>query len=53
VFAGPTEIVAGMIEACRKGPWGARVGGVDVREGAEAELAQRGSDEEFSVLPTI
>jgi acylphosphatase len=53
VLAGPPDAMAGMIEACRKGPWGARVGGVDVREGTEAELAQRGSEEEFSVLPTI
>ena len=51
VFAGPSDR-HGMIAACRKGPWGARVDGVDEREGTD-ELAQRRPGEEFSVLPTI
>ncbi len=53
VFAGPAEIVQGMIDACRKGPWGARVDGVEEREGTAAELAQRRAGEDFSVLPTL
>ncbi len=53
VFSGPAEVVQGMIEACRKGPWGARVDGIEEREGTEDELAQRRPGEEFSVLPTI
>ena len=51
VFSGPAETVRGMI-ACRKGPWGARVDGIEEREGDAGELAQRRSGEEFSVLPT-
>ena len=53
VFAGPAEEVALMIEACRKGPWGARVEAVDQREGAHSQLAQRRAGETFSVLATI
>ena len=42
-----------MIEACRQGPWGARVDGIDVRDGTKDDLAQRGAGEDFSVLPTL
>ena len=51
VFAGPAEAVAAMIEACRRGPPGARVDAVDAREATDAELAARGH-ERFAVLPT-
>ena len=51
VFAGPAEAVAAMIEACRRGPPGARVDAVDAREATDAELAARGR-ERFAVLPT-
>jgi len=52
VLSGPAEIVTGMIEACRKGPWGARVDRIDEREGSAEALKQRQPDEDFSVLPT-
>ena len=53
VFSGSAETVEAMIEACRKGPWGAMVSGIDLRVGAEQELAQRRPGEEFSVLPAL
>jgi acylphosphatase len=53
VLSGPAEMVGPMIEACRKGPWGSRVGGVDQREATPDDLAQRRPGEEFSVLPTV
>ena len=52
VFAGATEAVVGMIEACRKGPGGARVDGIDERDATEQELALRKPGEDFSVMPT-
>lgn len=53
VFAAPAEAVAGMIDACRKGPWSAKVDGVDEREASEQELSLRRPGEDFSVLPTV
>lgn len=53
VFAGPEEAVDAVIAACRRGPWGASVAGVTVREGTADELAQRRRGDEFSVLPTL
>lgn len=53
VFAGPEESVAGMMEACRRGPPGARVDATEEREGSADELAQRPQSESFSVLPTV
>jgi acylphosphatase len=52
VFSGDAEIVAAMIEACRRGPFGARVDALDQREGTEADLAPRRPGEVFSVLAT-
>ena len=51
VFAGPSDAVAEMIEACRRGPPGARVDAVEARDGTSDELAVRGR-EQFAVLPT-
>jgi acylphosphatase len=52
VFAGPAAEVEAVIEACRRGPFSARVSALDQREGTEADLAARpGSG--FSVLPTL
>jgi len=51
VFAGSTDAVAAMIEACRRGPPGARVDTIEEREGTAGELAMRGR-EQFAVLPT-
>jgi acylphosphatase len=53
VFAGPPEAVAAVIEACRRGPPGARVDAVDEREGLPADLSLRRTGERFAVLATI
>ena len=53
VFAGPPEAVAAVIEACRRGPPGARVDAVDEREGSPADLALCRAGERFAVLATI
>ena len=53
VFAGPTEAVADMIEACRQGPPGARVEDLDAREGGTNDLDLRRPGELFSMLPTV
>lgn len=50
VFSGPEEAVAGMIEDCRKGPFGASVDGIDVREAGAEELKVSRA---FTVLPTV
>ena len=52
VFAGPTEVVAAMVAACRKGPRASEVESVEEREGTPADLALRHPGEPFSVLPT-
>jgi acylphosphatase len=53
VFAGPAAEVEAAIEACRRGPFSARVSALDQREGTEADLAARAGGETFSVLQTI
>lgn len=53
VFAGSPEAVVAVIEACRRGPPGARVDAVDECEGSSADLTSRRPGERFSVLPTI
>ena len=50
VFAGPAERVRDMVEACRRGPPGARVENLDVRDAGTELLVNRGG---FSVLPTV
>jgi acylphosphatase len=52
VFAGPPAVVAAMVEACRRGPRGARVDALDQGEGGPGDLALRRPGELFSVLPT-
>ncbi len=52
VFSGAPEAVAAVIDACRRGPSGARVEGLDQREGEAAELALRRPGELFSLLAT-
>ena len=52
VFSGAPEAVAAAIDACRRGPSGARVEALDQREGEAAELALRRPGELFSLLPT-
>ena len=52
VFAGSNEAVAAMVEACRRGPRGARVEAFDQRAGTPDDFALRRPGELFSVLPT-
>jgi len=52
VFAGAPAVVAAMVDACRRGPPGARVEAVDARDGSSADLAPRRPGERFSVLAT-
>jgi acylphosphatase len=53
VFAGSAEEVAGMIEACRRGPPGSRVTAVDELDAGPDLLRERHSGEMFSVLATV
>jgi acylphosphatase len=53
VFAGPTETVAAMVEACRDGPRGARVDAVDEFPATNDDVDQRRAGELFSMLPTL
>jgi acylphosphatase len=53
VFAGPGEVVAEMIAACRRGPPMARVDAVDQREAGPDQLALRPAGERFAILATI
>jgi acylphosphatase len=53
VFSGPAEAVAEMIDACRKGPRGARIETIEERAGNADDLAQRRHGDRFSVLPAV
>lgn len=53
VFAGDAVAVEGMIEACRRGPLGARVEVQHQRESDGEALKLRRPGEVFSVLPTV
>ena len=52
LFAGPTAVVAEMIEVCRRGPFSAHVDALDQREGSADELKLRLPGRSFSELPT-
>jgi acylphosphatase len=52
VFAGPPEKVDAMIEACRRGPYAARVDALHQREGTEDDLRLRAPGDLFSLLAT-
>ena len=52
VFMGEEGTVAGMIAACRRGPFAARVESIDQREGTDADFKPHRPGEVFSVLPT-
>jgi acylphosphatase len=55
VFSGTEEDVAAAVEACHRGPPGARVDAAEAEEaekGSPALLRQRRPGERFSVLPT-
>jgi acylphosphatase len=52
LFTGEAGAIAGMIEACRKGPLGSRVEALYERDGTTEDLSLRHPGELFSVLPT-
>ena len=52
VFAGEGDVVAAMIEACQRGPLGARVDVQHQRDSDGDDLKLRRPGELFSVLPT-
>jgi len=53
VFSGADDVVAAMIDACRRGPPAARVEAVDAKEGDMKLLEQRRPGERFSMLRTV
>jgi acylphosphatase len=53
LFAGPSDTVADMIEACRRGPPLARVDALDVQDAGLDDLGHRRPGEAFSMLPTV
>ena len=53
LFAGPADVVAAMIAACRRGPSSARVEAVQDEAANPDMLNLRRAGERFSVLPTI
>ena len=53
LFAGPPDVVSGMIALCRRGPAAARVAAVEEEQANAEALRLRRPGERFSVLPTI
>ena len=53
LFAGPPDVVSGMIALCRRGPAAARVDAVEEEQANSEALRMRRPGERFSVLPTI
>src|SRR6202163_4497605 len=53
LFAGPADVVSGMIALSRRGPPSARVEAVQEEPASPDALNLRRSGERFSVLPTI
>jgi acylphosphatase len=52
-FAGPDDIVAGLVAACQHGPTSARVQSVEDEAGSPDMLNLRRAGERFSVLSTV
>ena len=52
LFEGTAEAVAGMIEACRRGPRGAKVDVIEERDASADDLLARDQGGAFTVLPT-
>jgi acylphosphatase len=52
VFSGPRDDVETVIEACRRGPYSARVSELDQREGTKADLLDAAEGASFLVRPT-
>jgi acylphosphatase len=53
LFAGPEDVVADMVERCRRGPSSARIDDVRDEPASADALNLRRTGEGFSVLPTI
>jgi acylphosphatase len=53
VFMGDAAAVGAAIEACRRGPLGARVDVLHEREGSDEDIKLRAAGDRFSVLPTV
>jgi acylphosphatase len=53
VFAGASTAIDAMLDACRRGPRGARVERVEVREEEAAGLIPATRPAGFHVLPTV
>jgi acylphosphatase len=53
IFAGPSDEVAAMVAACRRGPRSAHVETVDVSDANESELSLRPAGVDFVTLPTV
>ena len=53
VFAGPAAAVDAVIEACRKGPNGARVDDMELREEDAAGVLPSTRPSGFYVMPTV
>ncbi len=53
LFAGPPDVVSGMIALCRRGPASARVNAVEEEPAGADALNLRRPGGRFSVLPTI
>ena len=51
VFAGEASVIKDMVDACRRGPRGARVDAIDERDATHRELGDQGRA--FRVLPTV
>jgi acylphosphatase len=52
LLVGEAGIIEAMMEACRRGPYAARVDQIDQREGTSADVRLRRPGDVFSVLPT-
>jgi acylphosphatase len=52
LIAGEAPVLDEMIEACRRGPAGARVDRMDIEKAEANDLARRAPGERFSVLQT-
>ena len=52
IFSGVQDKVDAVVEACRRGPYSARVEQIDQRDGTEDELKLRAPGDVFSMLPT-
>ena len=53
VFAGASSAVDTMLEACREGPPGAEVDGLDLREEEAAGLIPSSRPAGFYIMPTV